>query len=167
MSLNSSKISYLAVATGILLFTLLFKVLTGSLFGINEESQKAIDKYEIEKRRNDLTIKSLSQSCFDIEELGQALKTSSLNVSSPCLDDLFNEKTPADSVVLILLQKGLSYASSVQTTMLSETTRITWVYNEEHPACKDSFAFYFEKSGVDFLIKDIQALESFIACRCD
>lgn len=167
MSLNRSNISYLALAISILLFTLLFKVFTGSLFGVNEQSQKEIDKYEIEKRRNDLTIQSLTQSCINIDALGQELKHSSLSQGSPCLDAMFDEETPSDSVVLILLKSGLNYATDMQTIMLSDTTRVTWVYNEEHPACKDSFAFYFEKSGVDFLIKDIEALESFIACRCD
>jgi len=150
----------------ILIASLTFKYKTGSFFTISKQSEIEVVKYEMKKRKKDITLFSLSNSCTNINDLGKALKTKIISQAPPCVNTLVNPQTPSDSVVYIVLQKALEYTTYNKSKLSNKDERITWLYHMNQEERIDSFALVFQKINEAYLITNILYIESFLTVHC-
>ncbi|MCB9256465.1 MAG: hypothetical protein H6579_04990 [Chitinophagales bacterium] len=148
-------------------FTLLFKLKTESLFGISKEMQNQLNQYELNKRKQDISIKSIKASCYDADIVLDKLLVDITTSKNPCVINfgLSLQEQSRDSALFKIVEKIYehAYIFENESTLEGQTTKI---YPKANPKCEVAVALHFTKIDDKLLLEEIVHFDDYLSCEC-
>tara|TARA_Y100000385_G_C13087752_1_gene637221 strand:- start:1180 stop:1686 length:507 start_codon:yes stop_codon:yes gene_type:complete len=168
MQLKNYNKSLYFLGFGLLLFTFLFKYMTGSFLAISEESKKEMIKYEIDKRKQDISIVSLKASCLNFDKVLDTVLEEFKNKPLDCNTSFYEGvlTSSRDSAYYKIIEKMYEYAYYYDEE-LSNSGRIVYLYQDKNKTCTSAVKLVFTNKGEESLIASISNLPNYLACYCN
>ena len=168
MQLKNYNKSLYFLGFGLLLFTFLFKYMTGSFLAISEESKKEMILYEINKRKHDISITSLKASCLNYNEVLDKILVEFKNKPSSCNNFFYQEISTIsrDSAYFKIIEKMYMHAYYYEEKP-TNSGRIVYLYQDKDKTCTSSVKLVFTNKGEESLIASISNLPNYLACYCN
>jgi len=148
--------------------TAFFKFKTGSFLHISNASDREVQRYTINFRRQDLSIPSLTASCRNIDQLYDSVVANTDLTSLPCLSDIAASihQRPKDSVMLLIFQKLMLHAVFSEDSVINGQL-IKFVQNDSFATCGHAAKMVFEQnSQKDWIIVGLEDFDHYIGCIC-
>lgn len=140
-----------------------FKFKTKSFLSISDSAKKEVLKYKIQKRKYDLTIKSLKQTCEDYDGLSLKLLNEIDSLNTGAMDDFLDllNSVQKDSVLLLITQRVHEYGDYYEMINTSYG-RKSYMYKEY---CNQPVIFEFKQQNEGSLkLVEIYNVYEFLKC---
>ena len=167
MQISNYKRSTYLIGLALFIFTFLFKYYTGTFLTISRESQKEMISFEINKRKNDISIKSLKASCLNYQNVFNGILLDFRKTDLDCNRLFYNEilTTSMDSAYYKLIQKMYEHANFYEKE-LTDNGKILYLYQNKNEDCLEPTIITFVDTKEESLIKSIQNLPNYLECYC-
>ncbi len=167
MQLNNYQRSIYLIGLALFIFTFLFKYYTGTFLTISKESGKEMISFEINKRKNDISIKSLKASCLNYQDVFNGILLDFKRNDLPCNQLLYNEilTSSMDSAYYKFIEKMYEHANFYEKE-ITDTGRILYLYQNKNEDCVEPAIITFVDTEEESLIESIQNLPNYLECYC-
>lgn len=168
MQLNNYNRSLYFLGFGLLLLTFLFKFMTGTFLTISERSKKEMILYEIDKRKQDISITSLKASCLNYNEVLDNILEEFKNKPLDCNESFYEDvlTSSRDSSYYKIIEKMYEYAYYYEEKP-TKSGRILYLYQNKNKTCMAPVKLVFTNKGEESLIESISNLPNYLACYCN
>lgn len=166
------KNSYMVILIILILlsigFSFFFKYYTDSLLGITKKTKREIEQYESRKRQQEITIKSLLNSCVDYNKLYIEIMQDLKNSKHLCSQEFLTKinHLPLDSSLYHIFYQIHEDFDYKEIEIINEK-KYQYIYHKKDVKGEKKLTMIFKKNDEnDYLISDLIGVGDFFSFSC-